>query len=337
MKRLYKYILICVLPALAAGCNKAYDVEEPSLEVSVENTTVKVGESVNFELSGGKLDLISFWSGETGSEYQYRHADHILPCSDMIMSFATNIPSSTGPTDAPNPATLPLSYSTDFRGFYVRSEMEKATWTDISDKFNFAKKRGQSNVQSGDVVINDLFPDKDSPVYFRYYYHVKAFDAALNNGRSYWSVLNSAISTEIDGVKSVIYDVYSEDWNLIKGDNFEINTTQPLSPNLSGAAYLNFRTQFKPEKDISYWMVSGPIYLKSEVNLGRDTGLAIKAMADPQMDSYKYVFKTAGEYTVTFVGINSNYRDHKEVVRSLKIKVVEDEGSIGGHDYSQWQ
>lgn len=335
--KLNESIIMIALATMAAGCNKAYEVEDPSLEVNVAKSIVKVGEPVDFQLSGGNLDLISFWSGETGSEYRYRKEDHILPCSDMIMSFATSIPASSGPADAPNPSVLPLSFSTDFRGFYVREEMEKATWTDISDRFNFAAKRGQTSVLSGDVVINDLFPDKDSPIYFRYYYHVKAFDAELNNGRSYWQVLNSAISTEIDGIKSTVYDVYSEDWNLIQGDNYEINTTLPLSPNLSGQAYLYFRTQFKPTADISYWMVSGPIYLKSEVNLGRNPGLAIKAMADPQIKSYKYTFKTPGEYTVTFLGVNSNYRDHKEVARSVKITVVEDEGSINGHQYSEWQ
>lgn len=332
-----KYFILAVFPlAFILSCNKAYRVEDPDFKVSVSKDVVKVGENVEFFFSGSDLDMLSFWSGETGHEYRYRSEDHILPCSEMLMSFATTIPSSNGPVDSPNPAALPLSYSTDFRGFYVRSEMENATWTDISDKFTFAAKRGQSNVKSGEVPINDLFPDENTPIYLRYYYHVSAYDAALDNGRSYWQVQNSLITTEVEGVKTSIYDVFSEDWNLIQGDNYEINTTLPLSPNLSGAGYLYFRTQFKPAQDISYWMVSGPIYLQDKVSLGKDTGEAIKAVADPQMKSYSYSFDQPGEYVVTFLGVNANYNGRKELSRSVKVKVVEDEGSIDGFEYSEW-
>lgn len=339
-------IFISALALLAASCNKDYQVAEPSLEVSLPCLTVKVGESVDFALKSSKLDMLTFFSGEEGAEYKYRDNPRIVPCGDLIFSFMTAIPSSTGPTDAPNPARVPLTYSTDFNGNYTKEDMEKATWTDISDRFTFATKRGQASVMSGDVVINDLFPDKNTPIYFRFEYIVEAYDAALSNGRSYWQIYAPTVSATFDGVLAPVYDIYAGNWQMIPGDGYSTipSGSLPMSPNINGTEYLYFRTQFQVGNydydrgipKIEEWFVSAPLKYVDDANLGRSKGLAIKAVADPQLTSYSYSYTQPGEYEATFVGINANFNGHKEAVSSIRVKVVEDEGSISGPTYDEW-
>lgn len=342
-----RYIIsICALVLLAAACNKDYQVKEPSLEVSLPCLTVKVGESVDFAIKSSKLDMITFFSGEEGAEFKYRDEPRIVPCGDLTFSFMTAIPSSTGPTDAPNPARIPLCYSTDFNGKYTKADMDAATWIDISDRFTFATRRAQASVMSGDAVIDDLFPSKETPIYLRFEYVVEAFDDAKNNGRSYWEIYAPTIKTTIEGVATTVYDIYDGNWQLIPGEGYSTipSSNLPMSPNISGSEYLKFRAQFKVgtydydkgTEKIEEWFVSAPFYVAEDANFGRSKGLAIKAVADPQMETYSYSYAEPGEYVATFVGINANFNGRKEAVSSVTVKVVEDEGSISGPTYDEW-
>ena len=51
---------------------------------------------------------------------------------------------------------------------------------------------------------------------------------------------------------------------------------------------------------------------------------------------YQYTFETPGEYTVTFVGINASVYGRKEVVREVRIKVVDDAGSVVSPSEGEW-
>src|SRR5215211_2817427 len=64
-----KKILFAVLSVsmLSIACKKL-DVEAPDLEVTLQNSTLKVGDTAKFDLSG-YADYINFYSGEVGRNY----------------------------------------------------------------------------------------------------------------------------------------------------------------------------------------------------------------------------------------------------------------------------
>ena len=336
MKRYITYIL-CAASVAFTACNKAYQVTDPVFEVSAPSAA-KVGQSVQFTLDGS-VDMITFYSGEDGSSYEYKDKDR-YGSGTMEFSFMTTT-SNAGTVGHPNPAVLPISYSTDFSGEYSREEMEKATWIDLTGNFQYPEDINVSSIPSGTMDISKLFPEDGGPIYFRYFYKVDAWDASSNgglgNGRTQWTVMNCNVTCNLGSSSATVYDILGLKWQIIPGNGYETIPEANL-PSLPGtSARILFRSQFKPTVDLEMWTISCPIYRSENVNLGRDKGIGIKSVADATMSSYPYVYTKPGEYTATFVGINANINGHKEVSRSVKINIIQDSGDISGPEYEEWK
>ncbi len=333
MKKNLIYIMSIML--VAAACDDDYAIRQPSLEVSAPSV-VKVGQKVEFTLSG-EQDVLAFWSGEAGSEYKYKEQDRI-GAGDTRMSFSTT--TSSGSAGYPNPASLPLSWSSDFSGEYTLEAMNAATWHDISSEFDWPKDVGET-IPAGELNLNDILPSDGTPVYFRFYYHVAAWDAASNggagNGRTQWNIQGLSIFCDTPAGEYTAYDMFDQRWQLILGAGCETIPEANLPALPATSERLLFRSQFKPAVDLHIWAVSGAIIRPGEVNLGRDKGMGIKTLADPQMRKFWYTYSEPGEYTVTFVGVNAGAQGRKEVVREVKLKVVQDTGSISGPVPSEWE
>ena len=95
--------------AVLTACNADYIVDNPEFTVSGP-LTVKAGQEVVFNITGNP-NIITFYSGENGNSYEYANQDRIGEL-DVQMTFMTT--TSSGTQGAPNPARLPLYYSTDF-------------------------------------------------------------------------------------------------------------------------------------------------------------------------------------------------------------------------------
>jgi len=157
------YILMVLLPILLS-CNKDYELSCPSLEVDGPDM-VKVGQPVTFQLSGD-YDILSFWSGEVGSDYAFRDQDRI-GAGDTFISFTST--TSSGLAGHPNPAIVPLSWSSDFSGEYTEEAMNAATWNDITSQFDWPDDVGRT-VPAGKLDASTVLPSDGSPVYFRFFY-----------------------------------------------------------------------------------------------------------------------------------------------------------------------
>lgn len=322
--------MVSLLALTLTGCgfNDDYALVSPD-EFKVEApATVKVGEPVSFEIAGDP-DLIMFYSGEFGHLYENRNKD-ILYEATMTMSFETE--TSSVETPGMNPAKVPLLISSDFSGEYTKEAVEAATWTDISDKFNWPAGQGEK-VASGEVEMKDLFPDESTPIYLMFDYKVEAFSG--ENGRVQWYIRNLYINGGTELGISELYNLYTCGWHIVPIENYDANTSLPQMPTATNFR-LQLRTQFKPAVDIEYAAVSAPIIPASSVNVGWDKGIPIKAFSDPQMKSYTYSYDEPGEYVVTFVATNANMNGQKSVARDIKIKVVQDEGSITSPTFNEW-
>ena len=334
MKKTIIPILLAVLSGLfllPVSCNTDYELSSPDdFEVSAASIA-KVGEPVTFNLAGSP-DLVMFYSGEFGHVFANRDIDILYPAK-MSMSF--NTVTSSVETPGMNPEKVWLKYSNDFSGEYTEEAVRAANWTDISDRFQWPTDQGQS-IPSGEVSIDDIFPEDGKPVYFMFDFHVLAYDAETQpRGRVQWQIQNMVINGGTDLGINELFNHLTLGWNIVGLENYDACTSLPALPTASNMRLL-LRTQFKPAVDIEFAAITCAIYSAEGINVGRNKGVSIKNFADPVLTSYKYTYDTAGEYDVTFAGINAGMNGNYEVPRTIHVSIVEDEGNIVSPGQGEW-
>lgn len=334
MKKTILYLLpLAATILLPTGCRESFEQVDPvRFDVSVASETFKVGEPVRFRFEGNP-DFISFYSGERGNDYAFRDRDRIVE-TEMTFSFTTT--TSSGTAGYPNPAHVPVCYSTDFSGEYTEEAVREATWIDISDQFTLPTDIGATDMLSGDVNVTRYYPDNDTPLWFCFHYVVEAFDATAaggkGNGRTQWNFKSPKFSGIAGESSSVLYDILSANWTIVRAASFEGATSLP---DINSSRIL-LRSEFQPTVSRECWAVAGPIRKMDFINEGPDKGVGIKAMAEATLHAYEYIYTEPGEYTVTFVAANANVYDRREKVRSVKIRIVEDEGGITPPEPGTW-
>lgn len=325
---------VAVVALVAVACEDNKTVTVPDFGVKAAKPIVRVGERAVFDFEGA-ANIISFYSGEEGSDYDYKDQSRILPAT-MYLSFSTR--TYAGTTGAPNPARLPFYYSTDFSGNYTLEDVEAATWHEITDLFTMPDDTPME-LPAGSVCMNDFFAESET-IYLAYYYEVEAYDSAKNNGRTQWYVQNFLITGVTDNDAATVYDQSTAGWTLVykegyfneNGDACEVCSM----PDVNSSRIL-FRSEFKPTVDHKVWCVSGAIKKVEDVNLGFDRPTSIKSFADPTMTSYYHIYNTPGTYTATFIGVNASVYGREEVVRQVDVEVVYDGGSISQPDKEEWK
>lgn len=325
-----------LIPALLlSGCRKSFEtVDEVQFEVSLESDTFKVGEPVLFSFDGNP-DFISFYSGERGKDYAFVNKDRIIE-TEMTFSFSTT--TSSGTKGHPNPSTVPICYSSDFNGDYTEAGVRSATWTEITDRFSLPTDTGVTDLFSGDANITELFPDKDTPLWFCLHYTVEAFDASLyggaGNGRTQWNFKAPKFNGIAGESVSTIYDINTSNWKIVKASSFE-GVPSSSFPDINSSRIL-LRSDFQPPVIRECWAIAGPIHRMDYINEGPDHGKGIKALAEATLRNYAYTYQTAGEYTITFVAANANVYDRKQTIRQVNIKIINDGGEITPPQPGEW-
>ena len=331
MKKIIAFIGISLL---AAACEKG-SVSSPDFKVTVASTTVKAGTPVVFSISGN-TDLISFYSGELGNDYAYKTTDRITPTT-MFITFSTENPNGT--PGHGNPSRVPFCYSFDFNSadkVYTVEDVTSATWTDFTDRFKMPTDINQT-VASGEVSINELFPDAQTPMYLMFHYCVDTYDASLYGGqgnpRTQWLIKNFRIDGVTEAGNSTLYPFVDCNWQVVETESFEDNGKQ--HPNVNTTRILMYCDAY-PKTPKECYVIGGPFYRQADINTGPDLAEGIKSTADPMPSTYEHTFEQPGTYTVTFVGINSSVYGRKEAIRQLTLTVVEDSGGITPPDPGEW-
>ncbi len=334
MKTTMKYMLIAAvaLTSLTACREQFEEVDDVHFAVTAEAVVCKVGQPVNF-LFEGNADVITFYSGEEGNDYAYKNQDRIAP-TRMAYSFTSNR------KHGPNPATLPLSYSTDFSGEYTTEAVQAATWIDISDRFVFIPGN-KNNVEtfSGLSDITDIFVDENTPVYLNYHYVCEAGKAERCSD---WLIYSPTVYGITEAAEVELYDINDSKWKTVYNEPTWLREDGTYDTKLNDASANNGKrlrlicTDQYPNCDREVWFVSGPIYKMDNVNNGPDFGKAIKGVGNAMLPNYTYTYNVPGEYKVAFVAANANVYDRKECVVELTVKIVEDEGAITPPQPDEW-
>lgn len=279
---LYLFSLIVLV---CTSCDKSMDISAPDFDVTTASTTYKAGDTVKFNFSGN-ADVITFNSGEKG---------------DLLLSFAsqTRYGSQTN--------QLSLQVSTDFNGKFTEADINAAQWKDISIRFIFSTST--TLLSSGVKSISDL-TESGKPLYIAFKY---VGQPNTGNTMKNWWVNNLKVDNALAGSTTTVLTQATANWNFV---NFAANPTGTVWSSVADGRIL-----FDPKGSLIYtegWAIAKAI----EPDGLKSSPAPIKAMIDPQMSRYDYVFNAPGTYTVTFDAANVNRFEDKRSTKQLTITVT---------------
>jgi len=356
----FKYYIMLLGVLLMASCNKGIDVGDPSnFDVTTDNTTYKVGEEIKFTFTGGSVNNIAFYSGESLKDYDYRDGRVVnVSDSSATVAFQSSVQFGTQVNQ------LSVLASTDFTGDYSSLVTVKAaTWTDITSWF--ALGTGTAFLASGTKDIASL-KVAGKPIYFAFKYLTKP-QAANGFVRTYFiqvfsiisnAKLDSTITLTISDQANAGFRIVDENKENAPARSSVTSTRVTLAGNR--ALYSNdplfdpaniiydplnpiydpysptyiptaVRPTFVPFDTTSvyndplseHWAVSRAINLES-VNLGPDWSTSLKGVTTANMTEYSYKYAKAGTYKVVFVAANNSIDNVKQVVRELPLTITKE-------------
>lgn len=298
MKKYLKFKIAFAITGLLfiQSCKKG--VEDVKFDINYEQRVYAVGEPIVFKVTGG-AELITFYSGEEGKEYKYRDRFEVVG-GKPLMEFTSS------KLYAPNDNPISMLVSTDFSGTYNIESLQKATWSDISDRATFST--GTADTKSGRIDLTD-FQRSKVPVYIAFKY--------VNLGVPYYApqyvLKNFLIKNEApDGSKPIVETTASLDWGPVSvlGDRAWAYSTAQVSM-WGGPA------NTEPNED---WLISKPILLD---RVKRSFGVNVKNNPTSKLDAYEFPgFSVPGTYTVTFEAINSNIDNVKKEIKQFTITII---------------
>jgi hypothetical protein len=354
----FKYLNMLLGLLLMVSCSKVLEVNDvPDFNVTTDATTFTVGQAVKFKFTGGDAQIISFYSGETLKNYDYKDG-RVVTVSDTgaTMAFQSSVQNGTQVNQ------VTVLASNDFNGDYSSlASVKAATWTDITSRV--ALGTSATFLASGTVTITDLIV-KGKPIYFAFKYITKP--QATNGLVRTWYIQVFTITSlkKLDGtVALTLSDQANAGFRIVDenkdnapalstitstrvtliGNKYKIATDSlfnpnyslfnplnpiydPRSPNYIATAVRPIYVPFDPlspynDPTSEHWAVSKAINTES-VNLGPDWSSPLRGITtSSKLTEYSYTYTKAGTYTVTFVASNNTIDQVKKVVRQITLTI----------------
>lgn len=304
MKKI-SYFSIALIVLAVISCRKD-EPDTPTFNVSVGQSTINVNDSVTFHFDGN-ADVITFYSGELGKEYSNKDRTNAEGLK-LQLTLGTRVLYGIQ-TD-----NLSLLCSSEFSGLYNPAGIKEEEWIDITKKFTLSPTPPSLattvTTTSGPVDLTE-YVVKDKPLYFAFKYKSDTSATTALGGRTWRVYAFDLEAVATDGVVSTISTAKTGGWISI-----DIKNPANKWTIASAAPFLFFAPgSTSPSLD---WVISAP-FQPTLVN--PDKGTPIKAFLGRIPGEYKYVFKTAGNYKVTFIAKNVNGEGDKEVIKELDITV----------------
>ena len=198
-------------------------------------------------------------------------------------------------------------------------------WTDISDLVSWPSKKNETT--STTIDMNDYRGDS---VVFAFCYH------ASGNKQPMFSVSNFAFTyrTIKDGKVFKTLPASSMVWQPFdmeqQDDSLAYVSTNP-DEKAMGVWDVSFKNEDKtafmirqgvvskmPNED---WLISAPVYIPR----GKDDAIKTVAIKNYYLaiTDYQFTFTEAGEYTLTFIATNANYKYEERTTQTFKFIVYE--------------
>ncbi len=306
-------LCIAVIGLMAISCEREIGLS-PGLEefdVTTEKHVYKIDEDVIFNITGDP-DMISFYSGELYSEYAYRD-ERVIDLQKTLLSFSSANPVLSGA----QVSDFRVLVSTDFNDVYTYENLVNAHWTDITSKFSYGVST--TYVPSGNYEISELY-EAGRPLYVAFRY--------INKSQEEYGVVRRFLIQSFQMIGQSIYgdhligDPVSSDFRLIEKSEDARTASSLTTTTITLNGYPRTTPSADPDPATDTWAVTKAFDLDMLDN-GPDRPVALKGNQDPKLRSHVHSFSQPGEYTVTFIGINANIGGSKEIVKQIKITVVE--------------
>ncbi len=318
--RFKKTVWILSLILVFFSCSKEIDLVEPELNVTVSSSTVKKGEPVKFNIEGNP-DIITFFSGEIGRDYEYVNKERILPLDEVNLSFQSQVRTQGGSAGycQDDQFHILISNNLEFNGNTRADSMmniSNAIWTDLTDKFTLCPLECKSTTPytySEQFDVFDLI-DLDKPLFIAFKYINRS--NAENGNATIWRFQSFSLSAKTEAGVVSLLNQGTANWQP-----FYVAEKWGANAFSNSGSQVTLRGLTANSEYNELWCVSKAVNVEN-VNLGREYGIAIKSLSDIPLKSYEYTFEKEGVYTVTFLGVNANISGKKQIESKLQITVT---------------
>ena len=305
-------VIICLT---LSACSRDLNVEAPDLEVNAAAIEVKAGEAVIFNLEGD-ADYITFWSGEVYSDYHFRDRRTMTPGVISTLSFSCEI------TDGIQKGQVSVLASDSFSGnCYDYDNLIHTDWTDITGRFTLPDGKGKTSSSAQDLA---QFVNSDRPFHLAFRYRCRPQEQYGKASR--WVISDLQITNHSEELgETVMYNLVNSGFRIM--DPFSRTDAACLSSVSQTQIVMQGRIQDEEtaaaDMETEHWVISRPIDLTSQRDLGPDRPVALKGYAESFPASYTHIYDKPGVYEATFVASNQSIDSRHETVKSILITVTE--------------
>ena len=329
-------------------------VQADRFDVDIPVLTVNAGEPLVIQTSGS-AETVGIWTGEEGHDYEYSDKDRMQE-PEMTMSFKMNLQSGV----QRHPARI--MYSHDFNGNMTEDDVLAATWTDVSEGFDFTTfiygvdldEDGKTSENVGDgtaphdagvVDCTDWFSEEDGTCRIAVFYHIDAYDenyvddltGTTGNGRTYFYIYDMWVRAQYKS-EETFTEVYRHKWSeneaerdetyplFVQGANFDSSDgTNPFRTFNWGQYPMVVRmgSAFRPTEDRNSYFVLPELTMPEAKNVGKDTPVMLKDADDGMQSQYTYTFDSPGTYRVVIVGTVMTLAGETYVTKEFEVTVNE--------------
>ncbi|MES2276154.1 MAG: DUF5017 domain-containing protein [Bacteroidota bacterium] len=301
-----KYILLLLAAGAFVACNKV-DIKAPdAFTVTTTATTYSIKDTVKFNFASNP-DQITFYSGEPN--HNYANATRTTALEDStIMNFSTTTTAASATTQPLTSNYVSVLASTDYSGVLDAPNIKKATWTDITSRAKFAVTT--TAIASGNVHLEDLTKGS-TPLYIAFKYVADTCTATSQSRK--WAVTPLTIKSYFKDTTNVVA-------GSIQTGGFSnvYSVLNPINIWVFANASLTFNAPATGSSKDEDWAISKPMDLSV---ISSDLGIVLKGTS-VLLPQYKYVFKKAGTYVVTFVAQNVSSDGQAKTIRQVTLTIT---------------
>ena len=305
-------IIVMMASSILISCQKNLPVDGlENFNVTTDSVSYKAGTSVRFAFQGGEAQDISFYSGETLKDYDFKDG-HIVDVTGQtaVLAFSTAVNLGTQLNQ------LYVMASTDFKGDYSSmTAVKAATWTDITARFKYGTT---TTFLATSADVTDLMV-AGKPLYIAFKYITKP--QGVNGVARQWSIQSLTLTSGKklnNTVALTLSDEPSAGFQLVD----QSATTAPALSAITTAKIVlqgnNYTTANDPTSE--NWAISTGINI-DKVNLGPDLSTALKGMTAAALKEYRYVYATPGTYKAVFTSSNNSINETKQTSKTINLTI----------------
>ncbi len=324
MKKILFVLSLAVAGLLTVSCEEDLlrDTDEVYVTLSKENT-YQVGDEVRF-LFHGNPDYVYFYSGEVGSQYEYRDRTTIsmedLETCKLVVEY-TALYGLAGALDVYASKTFEGLKGNDAQADLATMQAIQATMG--SDK----EIPGRERLPYNEVTTTPTTQEYDITDYadsfcLAFHWNTPAFDQTQRTYR-----INLSVKTKFKGYDEVTTPASSLGFTSVSMNSDYISDPYYHDQGNGSVRFLatgyDIIMQGVGAGVLPYcldsWVVSTPRPLN---NITPDTGLSVKAFSD-DVTEYGYTYETPGTYQASFMITNGNYQGLNRKIQQMMINIVE--------------